>query len=324
MSVHDEAGLHFMADVRQRLLEPIAEAEAEAVAAVPSAKEGGAKDYFASAAEGAAAHPHRATPPPNGRDASDYGGFLQHPVEVIPARVVTYAAVVRCESLHELSWVGDAAGFDVSALNSFRHDKVRLRRMSKDWGFMLSEVAAGEMWRSPYEIMTVNFMTDSPDDDVANNASEDGLLAAAAAAAAAAVVVVEEAAAWARRWICPCFQAWRGNPRGGGVFEAILDPHGDVTLSTSPWAADNSFARQQHWGQLVELLPLSYDDDDDDSSSSDGQVRSGGGGGRVSGKPQSVEEGDVLRLTTNEVHGANAARSFSFPDVTVIRGCGGS
>ena len=100
------------------------------------------------------------------------GGFL-HPVEVIPARVVTYAAVVRCESLHELSWVGDAAGFDVSALNSFRHDKVRLRRMSKDWGFMLSEAQPpAEMVAGPYEIMTVNFMTDSPDDA---NPSEDGL-----------------------------------------------------------------------------------------------------------------------------------------------------
>ena len=188
---------------------------------------------------------------------------------------------------------------------------------------MLSEAQPpAEMVAGPYEIMTVNFMTDSPD-DVANP-SEDGLPGGGDGGGSSSSGGGGGGSGLGTTLDLPVLPGMAGEIHAVVAwFEAILDPHGDITLSTSPWAADNSFARQQHWGQLVELLPLSYDDDDDDSSSSDGQVRSGGGG-RVSGKPLSVEEGDVLRLTTNEVHGANAARSFSFPDVTVIRGGGGS
>ena len=143
---------------------------------------------------------------------------------MIPARVVTYAAVVRCESLLQLSWVDAAAGFDVSPMNSFRHSKMRLRRMSKDWGFMLSEAdPPAEMVAGPFEIMTVDFLSDRATAfDGGVNVTHTLPVRPGSGGEVHAVV------------------AW---------FEAELDPAGEIRLSTSPWATDNSFARQQHWGR---------------------------------------------------------------------------
>ena len=111
VSVVDEGGLKFMGDARDRLL--------IAGAAVPKPWPPG--------------QPQATTIHSNTAAAAFFG-------EVVPAAVVTWAAVVRCEQLWSLTHATTAAGFDVgSGLNQFRDSKSRLRRMSKDWGFMLSE-----------------------------------------------------------------------------------------------------------------------------------------------------------------------------------------
>ena len=82
-------------------------------------------------------------------------------------------------------------------------------------------------------------------------------------------------------------------------FDAALDGDGDITLSTSPWASDNSFARQQHWGQLVQILDL-----EDASPPS------------LPAKPREVGPGDTIRLTTT-IAAKNAGGSFYF-DLDVV------
>ena len=68
--------------------------------------------------------------------------------------MVTYAAVIRCEALHSMSYVrpGSTAGFDLSYMNGFRQPHVQLRRSSKDWGFMLPHVAH-TIVAGPYEVL---------------------------------------------------------------------------------------------------------------------------------------------------------------------------
>jgi len=147
-------------------------------------------------------------------------------VSVIPARVVTYAAVVRSKALRELSWAEQAAGFEVSPLNGYREDKVRLRRMSKDWGFMLSE-SPPDIVAGPFQILTVDFRGDDPH-------AYDGGLNITQTMPVLSQGEVHAVITW---------------------FDAFLDDEPSSMMSTSPWARDNSFARQQHWGQLIELVP---------------------------------------------------------------------
>ena len=147
---------------------------------------------------------------------------------------------------------------------------MKLRRMSKDWGFMLSEAnPPAEMVAGPFEIMTVDFLRDRA------TAFDGGVN-----------VTTTLPVRPGRGGDLHAVVAW---------FEAELDPAGDVRLSTSPWAPDNSFARQQHWGQLVELLPLSP------------------GGGR----PLRAEEGASVRLTSH-IASTGGAGSIYFPEVAVV------
>ena len=75
------------------------------------------------------------------------------------------------------------------------------------------------------------------------------------------------------------------------------------TLSTSPWAPDNSFARQQHWGQLIELLPLDLH----------------------TGRPLAGRPGlDALRVTVNLHSQPGAAGSVYFPKVELMKPGGGT
>ncbi len=83
----------------------------------------------------------------------------------------------------------------------------------------------------PFEVMTVDFATDLA------GRFDDGLNVTATLPVGRAGEV-HAVAAW--------FDAWIGR-----------DPAGrPVRLSTGPEAADGGFARQQHWGQLVQVLPL--------------------------------------------------------------------
>ena len=59
-----------------------------------------------------------------------------------------------------------------------------------------------------------------------------------------------------------------------------------------------SFARQQHWGQLVDLLPLDHE------------------AGAVP-RPLRANEGDSVRLTA-EIVSEGGGGSIYFPDVTVV------
>ena len=145
----------------------------------------------------------------------------------IPRRVTTVAAVIRCDDLHELLHVDRAAGFDVRGVNSLRQSGGDgMRRSSRDFGFMLREVPH-EIVAGPFEIFTIDFATD--------NATQFEGLRVVRAGRARSAGAIHAVVAW---------------------FEADLNPSGSISLSTSPWASDNSFARQQHWGQLLHVLPV--------------------------------------------------------------------
>ena len=84
-------------------------------------------------------------------------------------------------------------------------------------------------------------------------------------------------------------------------FDAELTRDGSVTLSTSPWAIDNSFSRQQHWGQIIELLPATRS-----------VVR-----GRNRGIIPKVKKGAAMELVTT-INADGGSRSVYFPEFRVL------
>lgn len=102
-------------------------------------------------------------------------------------------------------------------------------------------------------------------------------------------------------------------------FEADLgwDVNGVLqSLSTSPWAPDNSFARQQHWGQLVQLLPLIQPEEEEETTTA-GKASGGGEGG--GGRPLVAKLGDYLEVTSL-VSSSGGGGSIFFPSVRVVPG----
>jgi len=90
-------------------------------------------------------------------------------------------------------------------------------------------------------------------------------------------------------------------------------------LSTSPWAPDNSFARQQHWGQLVQLLPLIQPEEEEEEEEEASTAGGGGGGGR----PLVAKLGDYLEVKSL-VSSTGGGGSIYFPSVRVVPGDDGA
>ena len=159
----------------------------------------------------------------------------------------------------------------LSGMNGFRAEKMSLRRSSKDWGFMLSEtehtIAAG-----PFEVLTVDFRSDE-------GGGFDGHKF---------IIDMPVESPGELHAVVTWFDAELGRDEQGTL----------VTLSTSPWASDNSFARQQHWGQNINLLPLSFENSD-------------------SGRPLHANADDRIEVTA--VVGASSGDgSIYFPSVRVF------
>jgi hypothetical protein len=141
VSVLDEAGLGFMADVRDRLIltprqgshplsPPSSSSSSSFSSSSSSSGSGGAADT-AGAGESGANGGVSAGGGVSGVRAGGGGGGPPSLSpsggggEVVPVRVTTMAAVVRCDSLHQLSFVDKASGFDLGVgMNGFRDTKV--------------------------------------------------------------------------------------------------------------------------------------------------------------------------------------------------------
>ena len=209
---------------------------------------------------------------------------------VIPHRVAMHAAIIRCDSLVQLTRVSTAAGFDVSSMNRARAElgSTHLRRTSTGWGISLQDVPH-DVVAGPFPVIDVDL--DEMDQSMFGwgCAENTGLktrvtsfLPVRSAGEIHAVVL------WFEAHLLGGRQMGEGNERGGT----------DNVISTSPWAWDASFARGHHWESVIQVFDVDR-----------------------SGKAMHVRLGDRLRLTASlNVSAQYGNGEIHFVDVEAERG----